>query len=679
MTDFVGHQLGNYRLIGLIGQGGFADVYLGEHIHLNTQAAIKVLQMRLAGSNLEQFRNEARTIASLTHPNIVRVLDFGVEEGTPYLVMEYAINSTLRHRHPKGIPLSPSSILPYVRQAADALQYAHNKKFIHRDIKPENMLLGTGNQLLLSDFGLVLVAQSTASQSSREMGGTVPYMAPEQLQGRPRAASDQYSLGVVVYEWLSGDRPFNGTFTEIASQHMFVPPPPLQGRIPGIPPEVEHVVLKALAKDPQQRFVNIQAFAAAFEQACQAMQQNPHSSTYSTMPIDQSLVPTDLISPASHVLLSLSQSSQPTIANVPTARSTVVNTPPHQLAHFTNAVPPGQSPTMVSTPSNHPVDMNSLLNQASTPMLPYVAPKEGSSAYSGSRRASKWPIVIAICTVIIAMIVSLPLLTGIGSSKSPNTSRLTSTGALPAATRTSLPKPTSTAKAKQASLPASTSSSTPTPVIPTPTPIPVTPSPTPAPPSGPDVTSSSFSPNQCAVTSQGWTCTETVSEAQNANGNLQWTPSSSSTGVTFNPSGGTLSPGQTTQVSIAIPLSNCSDTFTFKGPISSANATWDCTLSTPVQLSPASGTVFNNYPRTTTLQWSAVPGAASYTVQVYYYQPGDTTCTSGTQDYLTPNITGTSYTFDFVGAQPGCWRVWAVDAAGRQSPRSGWWEFSYTI
>src|SRR6266851_6960871 len=105
MTDHLGKQLGNYRLTSLIGQGGFADVYLGEHIHLNTQAAIKVLQMRLTGSNLEQFRNEARTIASLVHPNIVRVLDFGVEDGIPFLVMDYAPNGTLRQRHLRGIPL----------------------------------------------------------------------------------------------------------------------------------------------------------------------------------------------------------------------------------------------------------------------------------------------------------------------------------------------------------------------------------------------------------------------------------------------------------------------------------------------------------------------------------------------------------------------------------------------
>src|SRR6516162_9314317 len=98
----IGQQLGNYQLIQLLGRGSFADVYLGEHIHLNTQAAIKVLQMRLVGSSMEQFRNEARTIASLVHPNIIRVLDFGVENGIPFLIMDYAANGTLRQRHPKG-------------------------------------------------------------------------------------------------------------------------------------------------------------------------------------------------------------------------------------------------------------------------------------------------------------------------------------------------------------------------------------------------------------------------------------------------------------------------------------------------------------------------------------------------------------------------------------------------
>src|SRR5213080_635242 len=157
MIDRVGQQLGNYRLSRLIGHGGFAEVYLGEHIHLNTQAAIKVLQIRLTGSNLEQFRNEARTIASLVHPNIVRVLDFGLEDNIPFLVMDYAPNGTLRQRHPKGSVLPLATVVDYVRQVADALQYAHNIKVIHRDIKPENMLLGRNNEVLLSDFGIATI------------------------------------------------------------------------------------------------------------------------------------------------------------------------------------------------------------------------------------------------------------------------------------------------------------------------------------------------------------------------------------------------------------------------------------------------------------------------------------------------------------------------------------------
>ena len=267
MENRVGQQLGNYQLTHIIGQGGFADVYRGRHVHLNTLAAIKVLQMRLVGSNLEQFRNEARAIASLVHPHIVRVLDFGITNDIPFLVMDYAPHGTLRQRHKQGVALSPAEIVPYVKQVAAALQYAHDKRFIHRDIKPENMLMGQNNELLLSDFGLALITQSSSSRSLQEMAGTASYMAPEQLEGRPRRASDQYSLGIVVYEWLTGERPFNGSFVEIASQHMLVPPPPLHTKIAGIPSEIEEVVLTALNKEPEQRFENVQAFANAFEQA----------------------------------------------------------------------------------------------------------------------------------------------------------------------------------------------------------------------------------------------------------------------------------------------------------------------------------------------------------------------------------------------------------------------------
>jgi len=294
MDSLLGQQMGNYRLTRLIGKGGFANVYLGNHIHLSTQAAIKVLQMRLIGSNLEQFRTEARTIANLIHDNIIRVLDFGVQNEIPYLVMDYAPHGTLRQRHPKGSILTTSQILPYVKQVAAGLQYAHDQRLIHRDIKPENILLGMNNNVLLSDFGLVLIAQSTNSQTLKGMAGTVPYMAPEQLQGKPRAASDQYALGIVIYEWLTGNLPFNGSFAEIASQHMFVIPPSIRERNPEVSTALEEVVLTALAKEPQKRFANVQQFAEAFEKAAQAPNKFYHTLptiTFNTKP-DQSLIST---------------------------------------------------------------------------------------------------------------------------------------------------------------------------------------------------------------------------------------------------------------------------------------------------------------------------------------------------------------------------------------------------
>lgn len=270
MVDHVGQQLGNYRLIRLLGRGGFAEVYLGEHFRLKTQAAIKVLHTQLADNDVEGFLHEAQTIARLEHPHIIRVFDFDVTEGVPFLIMSYAPNGTLRQRHAKGTRLTTETIVPYVMQIADALQYAHDEKLIHRDIKPENMLLDRRNQVLLSDFGIALIMQSSRYQSFQEVAGTVSYMAPEQIQGRPRSASDQYALGIVVYEWLCGSRPFQGSFTEIATQQVLAPPPPLREKLPGISPDVEQVVMKALAKDPHQRFASVQVFATALEQACQS-------------------------------------------------------------------------------------------------------------------------------------------------------------------------------------------------------------------------------------------------------------------------------------------------------------------------------------------------------------------------------------------------------------------------
>lgn len=272
MIDFaMGKHFGHYRLVRLLGSGGFAEVYLGVHIHLQTPAAIKVLHTRLLEEGWEQFRNEAHAIASLRHPHIVRLLDFGIEGGQiPYLVMDYLPQGTLRQLHAKGLQLPLPTVNLYTRQIAEALQYAHDARYIHRDVKPDNILVEKSSHVLLSDFGLAVVAHNTRSQTAQQIAGTIAYMAPEQIEEYPRPASDQYALGVVVYEWLCGQLPFHGTILEMITKHCSVPPPALRTHNPALPPDVERVVLRALEKEWQARFPTVREFAQALEQAARA-------------------------------------------------------------------------------------------------------------------------------------------------------------------------------------------------------------------------------------------------------------------------------------------------------------------------------------------------------------------------------------------------------------------------
>jgi serine/threonine protein kinase len=252
MAIQLGQQLGNYKLISLLGSGGFGEVYLGEHIHLGTSAAIKVLGGKLSQQELEDFKNEARTIKSLKHSHIVQLLEFGIENNiTPFMVMDYAPNGTLRDRHPQGTQVPLVTVVSYVKQIAEALQYAHDSKIIHRDIKPENIFVGNNNEILVGDFGIAVMAHSTKTMRPQVPIGTPGYAAPEQAQGLARPASDQYALGIMVCEWLSG-----------------ISPPFPQGiKIPAISPAVEQVVFKALSQVSKQRYPRIQDFANALEKA----------------------------------------------------------------------------------------------------------------------------------------------------------------------------------------------------------------------------------------------------------------------------------------------------------------------------------------------------------------------------------------------------------------------------
>lgn len=377
MADRIGQRLGNYRLTSLLGQGGFAEVYLGEHVYLETPAAIKVLHNRLTGSeDLTTFLDEARMVAHLSHEHIVRVLDFGVGSETPFLTMDYAPGGTLRQRHKRGERVPVATIAQYVEQVADALQYAHDEKVIHRDIKPENMLVGPRQKILLSDFGIALIAQSSRYQSTQEVIGTAAYMAPEQIQGKPRPASDQYSLGIVVYEWLCGARPFSGSFTELCTQHLFAPVPPLREKVPTLSPEVEQVVTTALAKDPKERFGSVQAFATALEAASQA---SPTQLRETTSP-------------------------EPPLFSFP--QQTI---PPIETA------PPTSSPTIPVTSPAHVSD-----NLPELPLLPRQEP-----SVKGPTQKKRWRVKAILIASVVILVASTGLIGFLAWNNAAQTAALT--------------------------------------------------------------------------------------------------------------------------------------------------------------------------------------------------------------------------------------------------------------
>jgi serine/threonine protein kinase len=263
--------IGKYRLLRLLEQGEFSEIYLAEDSEQHIPVAVKLLHERLIGDDLAKFFVQARLISRLRHPHIVSLLDFGMDGDRGYLIMDYAPNGTLRQRYPKGSILPPATVLHYIQQAADALTYIHDNKLIHCDIKPHNMLLGEHDELLINDFGIAVVSHSLDPlyPEQHDFEGTVIYAAPEQLQGMPRRSSDQYALAVVAYEWFCGDKPFSGNFQEIVHQHLFVTPPPLREKNPALSPAIEQVIMKALSKKVEARFASVQDFAETLEWAVQ--------------------------------------------------------------------------------------------------------------------------------------------------------------------------------------------------------------------------------------------------------------------------------------------------------------------------------------------------------------------------------------------------------------------------
>jgi serine/threonine protein kinase len=255
MINQVGQQIGNYRLVKTLGKGGFAQVWLGEHLlHLQEYAALKILTA-LDTQAQQMFLKEAKIIKKFSHPHIIKLFDYTIENSIPVIIMDYAPNDTLEKKHPRGQIVPLATILEYLKPIASAIDYAHKQGIIHRDIKPANILIGAKNEVLLSDFGVAATAhRAQTMKTGRDYAGTLCYSAPEQINGAPCPASDQYTMGVIVYQWLSGTLPFPY-------------PAPLRQRVPAISPAVEAVVMKALEQDPIQRFESVWKFAKALELA----------------------------------------------------------------------------------------------------------------------------------------------------------------------------------------------------------------------------------------------------------------------------------------------------------------------------------------------------------------------------------------------------------------------------
>jgi serine/threonine-protein kinase len=261
---------GRYRIVGRIGSGGMADVYLAEDSQLGRQVALKVLHRRFSRDQqfVERFRREASAAASLQHPNVVGVYDRGEHEDTYYIVMENLPGRTLRDLLTEEAPLNQERAIHFGIQILQAAGFAHRRGVIHRDFKPHNVIVATDDTLKVTDFGIARAGASEMTETGSIMG-TAQYLSPEQAQGQHvDAASDLYSIGVMLYEMLVGHVPFGGdSAVSIALKHVSDTPQPIRELRPDVHPALEAAVMRALNKDPAQRYRNADEFIAALESA----------------------------------------------------------------------------------------------------------------------------------------------------------------------------------------------------------------------------------------------------------------------------------------------------------------------------------------------------------------------------------------------------------------------------
>src|ERR671912_2239668 len=261
---------GRYRVLNRLGSGGMADVYCAEDTQLGREVALKLLYRRFAEDEefVERFRREASSAAGLQHPNIVGVFDRGEWDGTYYIAMEYLKGHTLKQLVREHGAMPPDLAVDITIQVLRAAKFAHKRGVVHRDIKPHNVILDEEGRAKVTDFGIARAGASDMTETGSIMG-TAQYLSPEQAQGQPVSPrSDLYSIGVMLYELLTGQVPFDAESpVTIALKHVSEAPVPAIQRNPAIPPALDAVVMHALRKDPNARFEDADEFIAALEHA----------------------------------------------------------------------------------------------------------------------------------------------------------------------------------------------------------------------------------------------------------------------------------------------------------------------------------------------------------------------------------------------------------------------------
>jgi serine/threonine protein kinase len=388
MSFTVGENIGPYRIVEQLGQGGMATVYKAYHASLDRYVALKALHPAFNEdkSFASRFQREARVVAKLEHPNIVPIYDYAEHEGRPYLVMKYIEGDTLKARLNQG-PLSAEEINQIVDSVGSALAYAHKQGILHRDIKPSNVLVAPDGQIYLADFGLARIAQSGESTLSSDMiMGTPQYISPEQAMGKKDldARTDLYSFGVMLYEMVVGQVPFNAdTPFSVIHDHIYTPLPLPHMVNPKVPESVERVLLKSLAKERDDRYedvaILVQAFKDAWEEAGVPMQ---------------------------GTFVRLSQALKPAIAKTP----------------------PSTEPTKLSEPAQQPVTHSAELKITHTPQAMSASVTLGSATPGKKRSTWMWVsagLVILLCLGFLGFARSNRLfarfLTNRGENKTPAT------------------------------------------------------------------------------------------------------------------------------------------------------------------------------------------------------------------------------------------------------------------